>query len=205
MPSRYEWLVRRAQSPDDLVAKLFDGAPCRLNVAGGEEGDLAVRTHRLSGVQIVLVEDGYFDDVVWTQQERRAVRRHVQLRGDCHITWLTHGKYWGRRGILSFHPSLQGPLVDGVPPWIATCENEDKREKTPQRRQARNFAHVRDRERPGDGVQAEEIPNPPPRRGRNRLERHRSRHSVRRGSPSIIMVNKGYVVPSGAAVGAIPR
>ena len=49
---------------DDARQAMFDGAAARLYVAGGVEGDLAVRTHRLNSVQLGLVEDGYSNDVV---------------------------------------------------------------------------------------------------------------------------------------------
>ena len=63
-----------AKPADDLVSKLFDGATGRLQVAGREERNLAVRPHRLQRFQVGVVEHGYFHDVVWTQHERRGFR-----------------------------------------------------------------------------------------------------------------------------------
>src|SRR5271166_6680503 len=99
-----------AQPPDDFVVKLFDGAARSLQIAGGEECDLAVRPHRLNGVQVGLVEHRYFHDIVWTQQEGSGPGRQAQP-----------GRSWGelsrgrsRMRALIVEPGLERPLVDHV-------------------------------------------------------------------------------------------
>ena len=69
-----------AQSAYDFISKLLDGASRRPHVARREERYLAVRPHRLSGVEVGLIEHRYFHDIIWAKNERRSLRPQARRK-----------------------------------------------------------------------------------------------------------------------------
>ena len=117
-----------AQPADDLIAKLFYRAASRLQVAGREEGDLAIRAHGLRPLQIGLVGDRYIHDIVWTQHERSDVRPGVRTKrsgGEL-------GRGRRRKCALVVQARLERPIVDHVRAGVAARKQDSQRENAPQ-------------------------------------------------------------------------